>query len=331
MRFALVFCIPAIRSLSRTLALLCAALALPAFAQSAYPNKPIRVIVQFPAGGAADTILRIIANPLGQALGQPMVVENRPGADGAIAADATMKAAPDGYTLFMATNSALSAVPALRKNPPYNPLTDFTPVGRVGYFSFFLFVNPQVPVKNVQELIAYIRANPGKVNYAGATSTGIMAAAQLASHAKLDMVRVPYKGEAPATIDLIGGQVQLMFATTTNALAPAKEGRLKVLSTLLGQRSPVLPDVPTMPEAGAPKLSIVPWAGFFGPARLPQDIVVKVNRELNNVIRRPEVREQVEKQSFELHGSTPEELAAFTREQLDTWKGAVRDSGIAPD
>ena len=302
-----------------------------ALAQGAWPSKPVKVIVQFPAGGAADTILRIIAAPLGSALGQPVVVENRPGADGAIAGDATAKAPPDGYTLFMATNSALSAVPALRKAPPYNPLTDFTPISRVGYFSFFLFVNPQVPAGNVSELISYIRANPGKLNYAGATSTGIMAAAQLASHARLDMVRVPYKGEAPATIDLVSGQVQLIFATTTNALAPAKEGRLKVLATLLNQRSPLLPEVPTMAEAGAPRLSIVPWAGFVGPARLPPEIVARVNRELNSVIKRPEVREQIERQAFELHGSTPEELAAFLREQLDTWKTAVRDSGIPQD
>jgi tripartite-type tricarboxylate transporter receptor subunit TctC len=275
--------------------------------------------------------LRLIAQPLGTALGQPVVVENRPGADGAIAADATIKSAPDGYTLFMATNSSLSAVPALRKAPPYNPITDFTPISRVGTFSFFLFVNPQVPAKNVTELISYIRANPGKLNYAGATSTGIMAAAQLASYAKLDMVRVPYKGEAPATIDLVSGQVQLIFATPTHALGPAKEGRLRVLATLLNQRSPLLPEVPTMAEANAPKLSIIPWAGFFGPAKLPPEIVAKVNRDLNTVLKRPEVREQIERQSFEVQGSTPEEMAAFVREQLDVWKTAVKDSGIAPD
>jgi len=314
------------------LALACALAAGNAAAQSApWPNKPIRSIVQFPAGGAADTVLRIIAQPLGQALGQPIVVDNRPGADGAIAADAALKSAPDGYTLFLATNSAFNAVPALRKVAPYNPLTDFTPIGRVGYFSFFLFVNPQVPAKNVGELIAYIRANPGKVNYAGATSTGIMAAAQLAASAKLDMVRVPYKGEAPATIDLVSGQVQLMFATATNAMPAARDGRLKVLATLLGQRSPAAPEAPTMQEAGAPKLSIVPWAGFFGPARLPADIVSRLNRELNAVIKRPEVRDQIEHQSFELSGSTPEELAAFNREQLEAWKIGVRDSGLPQD
>lgn len=300
-----------------------------ALAQSgAYPNKPMRAIVQFPAGGAADAVLRAIAQPLGQALGQSVVVDNRPGADGAIAAEAVKQSPPDGYTLFLATNSALSAVPALRRNPPYNPLTDFTPIVRVGYFSFFLFVNPQVPAGNVKDLIAYIRANPGKVNYAGATSTGIMAAAQLASAAKLDMVRVPYKGEAPATIDLVSGQVQLMFATATNAMPAARDGRLKVLATLLGQRSALAPDAPTMQEAGAPRLTIVPWAGFFGPAKLPADIVARLNREVNAVITRAEVREQISRQAFELHGSTPEELAAFTLEQLEAWKTGVREAGL---
>jgi tripartite-type tricarboxylate transporter receptor subunit TctC len=260
-----------------------------------------------------------------------MVVENRPGADGAIAATAALQAPPDGHTLFMATNSAMSAVPAMRKAPPYNPVTDFTPIGKVGTFSFFLYVNSAVPAKNPAELIAYIRANPGKVNYAGATSTGTMAAIQLASYARLDMVRVPYKGEAPATIDLVSGQVQMMFATPTNAGGPAKEGRLKVLATLLPQRSSLLPEVPTMPEAGAPKISIVAWAGFFGPAKLPPEIVGKVNHELNAVLAKPEVREQIARQSFEVQGSTPEELATFTKEQLELWKIAVKESGIAPD
>jgi tripartite-type tricarboxylate transporter receptor subunit TctC len=310
-------------------ALALAAAWVPALAQ--YPDKPVKAIVQYPAGGAADTILRIIAQPLGQALGQPMVVDNRPGADGAIAATAVMQAPSDGYTLFMATNSALSAVPAMRKQPPYDPVANFTPIGKLGTFTFFLYVHPALQANSVGELIAYIRANPGKVNYAGATSTGTMAAAQLAAYAGLDMVRVPYKGEAPATIDLVSGQVQMMFATPTNAGGPAREGRLRVLATLLPERSALWPEAPTMPQAGAPKISIVPWAALFGPARLPADIVARVNRELNAVLQRPAVREQIAHQSFVVQTSTPEELAAFTREQADVWKAAVKASGITPD
>jgi len=294
----------------------------------AWPSRPVRVIVQFPAGGAADTILRVIAQPLAQSLGQPVVVENRPGADGAIAGEAVAKAPGDGYTLFMATSSAIAAVPAMRKAPPYDPLTAFTPIGKVGTFSYFVFTHPSVPAKNVVELIDYIRANPGKLNYAGATTTGIMAAVQLASHSKLDMVRVPYKGEGPASIDLVSGRVHLMFSTPTNTLGAARDGKLRVLATLLDRRSPVLPEVPTMAESGAPKLSVVPWAAFVGPPKLPAEIVARVNRELNTILAKPEVRELIERQVFEIQGSTPEELSAFIRDQVDAWKTAVRDSGL---
>jgi tripartite-type tricarboxylate transporter receptor subunit TctC len=303
-----------------------ALLATPAGAQ--YPNKPVRVVVQFPAGGAADSVLRIIAQPLAQALGQPVLVENRPGADGVIAAELVIKSLPDGYTLFMATSSAMSAVPAMRKQPPYDPVAAFTPITKIGTFSAFLFTHPSVPAKNVTELIGYIRANPGKVNYAAATTAGTMAAVQLASFAKLDMVRVPYKGEGAATIDLMSGLVHLMIATPTNALGPAKDGRLRVLATLLPQRSPVAPDVPTMAESGVPNLSIVPWIGIFGPAKLHADIVARLNRELTAILKRPDVREQIARHAVDVQTSTPEELAAYTKEQVEVWKTAVRDSGM---
>ena len=315
--------------------LLSVSISIPLYATAqAWPAKPIRLIVQFPAGGAADTITRVIAPPLAQALGQPVVVENRPGGSTIIGVDMVVKSAPDGYTLllgytfFMATTSAIAAVPAMRKTPPYDPLTAFTPIGKVGTFSYFAFTHSSVPAKTMVELIDYIRANPGKVNYAGATTTGIMAAVQLAGFAKLDMVRVPYKGEGPASVDLIGGRVQLMFGTPTNTLGAAKEGKLRVLATLLDKRSPVLPDVPTMPEANAPKLSIVPWAAFYGPPKLPAEIVSRVNRELNVVLARADVRELIERQVFDIQTSTPEELGAYTREQVESWKKAVADSGM---
>ena len=314
------------RLLALALAFTAAVYAAPAAAQ--YPTKPVRIVVPFPAGGGADTITRIIAQPLAEALRQPVTVDNRPGADGAIAADTVTKSPADGYTLFMATSSAMSAVPAMRKQPPYDPTTGFTPITKIGTFSYFLFTHPSVPASNVAELIAYVRANPGKVNYAGPTTTGTMAAVQLAGFANLDMVRVPYKGEGAATIDLVSGRVQLMFATPTNALGPAKEGRLRVLATLLHERSPLAPQVPTMAEAGAPPLSIVPWAGLFGPAGLPKEIGARLHREVTAILGRSEVREQIARQAFEVQSSTADELAAYTREQVTVWKKAVQSSGL---
>jgi tripartite-type tricarboxylate transporter receptor subunit TctC len=312
----------------RLLAFVFAFIAVLPSAAAQYPTKPVRVLVPFPAGGGADTIMRVIAQPLAEALRQPVTVENRPGADGAIAADAAAKSPPDGYTLFMATSSAMSAVPAMRKEPPYDPLTAFTPITKIGTFSYFLFTHPSVPATSVSELIAYIRANPGKVNYAGPTTTGTMAAVQLAGFAGLDMVRVPYKGEGAATLDLVTGRVQLMFATPTNAMGPAKEGRLRVLATLLRERSAVAPQVPTMAEAGAPPLSIVPWAGLFGPAGLPNEVVARLHKEFSAILARSEVREQIARQAFEVQTSSPDELAAYTKEQIGVWKKAVQASGL---
>ena len=298
----------------------------PAAAQ--YPSKPIRLIVPFPAGGSTDTIARAIAQPLSAALGQQMVVDNRPGADGAIAADAVLKSAPDGYTLFMATSSALSAVPTMRKQPPYDPVTAFTPIGKVGTYTYFMFAHPSLPGRTVGEVIQYIRANPGKVKYAGATTAGVMAAVEMSGFAKLDMVRIPYKGEGAATLDLVSGRVQLMFATPTNAMPAAKDGRLKLLAALLPQRSPLSPETPTMSEAGAPNLSIVPWGGFFGPAGLPPEIVARLNRELNIVLARPDVRAQLVQQAFEVQSSTAAELGVHVKTQLDLWRKAVLESGL---
>jgi tripartite-type tricarboxylate transporter receptor subunit TctC len=314
------------RLLALALAFTASIHAAPAAAQ--YPTKPVRIVVPFPTGGGADTITRIIAQPLAETLRQPVTVDNRPGADGAIAADTVTKSPADGYTLFMATSSAMSAVPAMRKQPPYDPTTGFTPITKIGTFSYFLFTHPSVPASNVAELIAYIRANPGKVNYAGPTTTGTMAAVQLAGFANLDMVRVPYKGEGAATLDLVSGRVQLMFATPTNALGPAKEGRLRVLETLLHERSPLAPQVPTMAEAGAPPLSIVPWAGLFGPPGLPKEIVARLHGEVTAILARSEVREQIARQAFEVQSSTTDELAAYTKAQVTVWKNAVQSSGL---
>jgi tripartite-type tricarboxylate transporter receptor subunit TctC len=316
--------------MTRTLAAFAAALVAGA-AGAQYPNKPVRLIVPFPPGGAAELGARIYAQPLGQALGQPVVIETKPGADGAIAAEAAMKAAPDGYTLFYATNTAFSWLPAVRKNPPYDPLTDFTPVSLVGQFGFFIFSHPSVPASNIAELLAYIRANPGKLNYGSGNSTSMLATAQLVQQEKLDVVHIPYKGDGPLSVDLLGGRVHFAIATPGTAAPQVKEGKLRVLATLLPSRNPLLPEAPTFAEAGLRPLSITPWGGVFGPANVPKEIVARVSRELGIVLKRPEVREAFQKLAFEPRSSTPEELAALVKEQGEVWRRVVAEVGIKPE
>ena len=303
----------------------------PLAAQAQYPNKPVRIVLQFPAGGLADTVIRVLANPMSQALGQPVVVDNKPGADGAIAGEAVKNAAPDGYTLFFATNSALSATPVLRKKPPYDPVADFTPISFVGRFPFFVFVHPSLPAKSLQELFAQARAHPGKLNYGSGNTTSILATAQLASIAKLQMVHVPYKGDAPLMIDLVAGRLHFAIASTAPGANLAKDGKLKVLATLLQRRSHLFPDAPTMAEAGFPQYSVVPWGAMVGPAGMPREIVDRVARETNAAVANPQVREQLDKFGFELQGSSSDELGKFIRDQLAAWRQAVREAGIEPD
>ena len=315
----------------KTLAAAVLAALLAGAAGAQYPNKPIRLIVPFPPGGAAELGARIYAQPLGQALGQPVVIETKPGADGAIAAEAAMKAAPDGYTLFYATNTAFSWLPAVRKNPPYDPLADFTPVSLVGQFGFFIFSHASVPASNIGELLAYIRANPGKLNYGSGNSTSMLATAQLVQQEKLDVVHIPYKGDGPLSVDLLGGRVHFAIATPGTAAPQVKEGKLRVLATLLPSRNPLLPEAPTFAEAGLRPLSITPWGGVFGPANMPKEIVARVSRELGSVLKRPEVREAFQKLAFEPRSSTPEELATLVKEQGEVWRRVVAEVGIKPE
>ena len=300
-------------------------------AAAQYPDKAIRLIVPFPPGGAAELGARIFTVPLGQALGQPIVIETKPGADGAIAADAVMKSAPDGYTLFYATNTAFNWVPATRKNPPYNPVTDFTPVSFVGYFGFFLFSHPSVPAKSVAELLAYARANPGKVNYGSGNSTAQLFGAQLAQLEKLDIVHVPYKGDGPLVIDLLAGRVHIAFSTPGTAAPQVKEGKLRALAAMFPNRSALLPEVPTAAEAGLGKMSLTPWGGVFGPKGMPKEAVDRIARELAVVLKRAEVREAFGKLAFEPKSSTPEELSAILKQQIEIWGSTAREVGIKPE
>ena len=313
--------------LARVLLVACCLLGHGAFAQ--YPNKPIRLVVPFPPGGSADVVARSVAQAMGQGLGQSVVVENKAGADGIIAGEAVMKSAPDGYTLLLATNTGFNAAPVLHKAMPYNPVTDFTPVGKVGNFGFFVFVNDAVPARNLAQLIDFARANPGKVSYGSGNSTSIIATARLAQQAKVNMVHVPYKGDAPLTMDLLAGRVQMAIATGT-LLPHVKEGKLRVLATLLPQRAGLLPEVPTLPEAGAEQIPMTPWAGVFGPAKMPREIVDRLARELARALAQPDVKAQLEAVAFQPQGSSADELAAMLRDQIEIWAKAGKEAGITP-
>jgi len=285
-----------------------------------YPNRPIKLIVPFPPAGAADLTARIVTKALSEDLGQPVIIDNRGGADGAIAGMATINSMADGYTLLFATTTGMNAAPTMRKVPPYDPLTAFTPISLVGKFGFFLFIHSDLPAKNMAEFLSYVRANPGKVNYGSGNGTSILTTAQFAQKTKLDMVHVPYKGDAPATTDLIAGRIQVLLGTPGSALQQVEEGRLRVLMTSLPKRSPLAPSTPTAEELGIEGMTIVPWAGLFGPAGLPKDVIDRVAKAMQNVASRKDVREALDKIAFELQSSTPADMAKFNKDQLETWK-----------
>ena len=304
--------------------------AAPASAQP-FPAKPIRIVVPFPPGSATDTIARIFGQSVSVAVGQPVLVDNKAGADGAIGGSEVVNAAPDGYTVLMATNSPMSAVPALRKSPPYDPVTDFAPVTDIGRFTFFLYASAAAPFKSLQEMIAHAKANPGKLNYATGNTTGIVSFAQINALAGIDMTHVPYKGEPAGVTDLVANRVQVMVATLTTAGGHQKEGRLRALATTLPRRSPVLPEAPTMAEAGMPQFSIVSWAGLFAPARTPKEVVDRLNREFVAAMKRPEVIAAMDKQAFAMTPSTPEQLGEFVKSQKEAYARILRAAGVQPE
>ncbi len=307
-------------------------LALPAFCAvaDAYPSKPIRIIVPFPGGTTTDSLSRILGQSVSSAFGQPVVVENKAGADGAIGATGVAHSAPDGYTLLIGTNSPMSVVPAMKKSP-YDPVADFTPITDIGRYTFFLYVNAEVPAKSFQELIAYAKANPGKLNYATGNTTGIVSFAQMNAFAGVEMVHVPYKGEPQGITDLVGGRVHLMWATPATGLPHVKGGKLRALVTQLSKRSALLPEVPTIAEAGMPQFTIVSWAGLFGPAKMPRDIVGRLNGEFAAAMNRPDVQAQIDRLGFALNPSTPEQLGVLVKEQMDSYRRILRAAGVQPE
>jgi tripartite-type tricarboxylate transporter receptor subunit TctC len=314
------------RLLKIALALVLVTAASAAIAQ--YPVKPIRLVVGFPPGGSADPTTRIIGAALAEQMGQPVVVENRPGADSAIAAEQMTRLTPDGYTIMFASNSAMTAAVALRKQAPYDPLADFTPISMVGRATVFLYVHPSVPAATLNEFIEHARANPGKLNYGTGNPLSILYNVQLMASTGISMVHVPYKGEGPLNPDILAGRVQSSFLSTGTAVSYAKEGRLRALAVLLDRRSPLLPDVPTIAEAGAPAVTVRQWAGLFGPPKMPREITERLNKEVNAALRRPDVLEKLQGYGYAAEGSTPERLSEINRDDLALWRRLVREAGI---
>jgi tripartite-type tricarboxylate transporter receptor subunit TctC len=303
----------------------------PATAAEAWPTRPITIIVPFSAGSGTDIVTRIIAQPLGIALGQNIVVDNRQGANGGIAAAYVAKAPPDGYTLLMSTNSPHSANPFLLKSIGYDPVRDFAPVTRIGSFTLMFVIHPSLPAKTISELIAYAKANPGKLTYGSGNTSGILAGETLKRWAGIDILQVPYKSVPPALNDVIAGRVSMTFSDLTPGLPHVNAGTLRALGITRLRRSVLLPDLPTFDESGLRDFEVESWAGLFAPAGTPAAIVTRLNAEVRKIVENPQIKAQIAQIGFEVFGSTPEELGAFVKDQLVRTSRMVKDAGIQPE
>ncbi len=297
----------------------------------AYPSRPITIMVPFGPGSATDTVARIISQPLGIALKQNIVVEAKAGANGTIAAAQVARAAPDGYTLMLSTNTPHSAAPSLNKNISYDPVKDFAPLSRIGSYTQMLVIHPAVPATSIAELIAYARANPGKLSFASGNASGILAGETFKRWAGIDILHVPYRSSIPALNDVLGGRVSMMFTDLTTGLPHVKAGTLRALATTRLQRSTLVPELPSLHEAGVRDFDMDSWAGMFAPANLPSEIVTRLNTELRKIIDDPEVKARLGGLGFEAFSSTPEELGEFVKVQLVKWSRMIKDAGIEPE
>src|SRR5262245_15428098 len=302
-----------------------------AAAAEAYPSRPITVIVPFGAGSGTDIVTRIIGQPLGIALGQNIVVDDRQGANGGIAATYVSKAAPDGYTLLMSTNSPHSANPFLLKNINYDPVKDFAPITRIGSFTLMFVINPAVPVKSIPELITYAKANPGTLTYGSGNTSGILAGETLKHWAGIDILQVPYKSVPPALNDVIAGRLSLAFSDLTPGLPHVNAGTLRALAITRLRRSMLLPDLPTFDESGLKDFEVESWAGLFAPAGIAADIVARLNGETRRIVENPQIKAQIGQIGFEVFGSTPVGLGEFVKDQLVRTARMVKDAGIEPE
>ena len=317
-------------------ALACVALAAATLCGTAhaqtYPTKPVTIVVPFSPGGATDIMTRLLAERLNKRLGQPVVVENKPGAGTMIASDYVAKAPADGYTLLVAASS-LGIAPSLYKKVNYDPIKDFAPISQVASVVHVLVVHPSIPAKNVGELVTWLKANPTKANYGsvGAGTSTHLESELFKSVAGVKMAHIPYKGSAPALTDLVGGQLQVMFDAYASSGPFIKDGRVRLLAVTTAQRSKSLPDTPTVSESGLPGYEAMPWLGLVAPAGTPAPVVNRLYTELNDILKEPEVQERFRSLGLDIIGSKPEDFSAFLKKDIVKWAQVIKESGAKVD
>ena len=309
-------------------------LAAPTHAQAqAYPAKPIRFVVPYPAGGPLDTVARLLGYKVSESVHQPVIVDNKPGAGGNIGADAVAKSPPDGYTILMGAVATHAINPTLYASIPYDPIRDFIPVTQVASTPNVLVLNPSIPASTVGEFIAYAKAHPGELNFgSGSTgSAGHLAGELFKSMAAIEMTHIPYKGAAPAMQDLIGGRIQLMFDNLASSLGQVRAGKVKALAVTTAPRTALAPELPTIAESGLPGFDISTWFGIFVPAGTPRDVVEKLHGEFTRALADRDVREKMLTLGAEPVGSRPEEFAVYIRAEADKYARVIRASGAKAD
>jgi tripartite-type tricarboxylate transporter receptor subunit TctC len=313
------------------LAWLACALSAPCVAQDSFPSKPIHIIVGFAAGGGNDIIVRVLAPKMSEGLGQPVIIENRPGAQNIIAAEYVAKSAPDGYTLLMGPSGAMTMNPAIYSKLPYSPLKDFIPISMIGDFPLLLVVNSSLPVKSVRELIDYAKANPSAVNYSASAAPFQLAAELFNQKTGTKFAYIPYKSSGDSVGAVMSGQVTITITDPPPVIGPIKGGKVRALAVTSSKRDAAWPEVPTLAEAGGPDVEIRLFTGFHAPAGTPRTVVDRLRGEVARVVKLPEIRERLDQMSIVPSGNTPEEFGAIIARDIDKWTAVAKAANIKAD